>query len=200
VLPLVREREKFEPAARRWAAAHPAAFPHPGALTKVVVARSGDTRVAEAFLNVEQRPPVRLLWVETPAGWQLDWRAFSGEGDLSFTEFAVQRPSRPVLLLTAATLSDYYNGPFADAAAWQCLRLTSAAPGSDIIYAYADRRNAALMEKLSALKQPSSRRPADVLRVAIPLALQVHVPENTPDGELPQAVVDSVEGEGWYVP
>lgn len=65
-----------------------------------------------------------LLCVESPAGWLIDWRSFTGTGDMSIGEFLETRPEKPVLLLVMAQRFDYFNGAFSEPERHLCLRLT----------------------------------------------------------------------------
>lgn len=196
---LIREPEKFSAPVRDWCASRPGGLPPGGTLLRVVTKRVGDTRLAEAAVRFDQAPDRNLLCVETPAGWRIDWRAFTGVGDMSFPEFVAQKPSTPTVLMTVARVSDYYNGPYANRAIWQCLHIADDT-GGHTFYGYIPRRNVALMERISRLEPARSPQAAELNRVSRSLALRVHVAPNAAAADPLQVEVDAVEGEGWFVP
>lgn len=199
VLLLIREPEKLETPVRDWSAAHPAGLPPGGTLLRIVTKQVGNTHIAEAAVRSEPAPDRNLLCVETPAGWRLDWRAFTGLGDMSLQDFIAKKPSAPTLLMTVARLSDYYNGTYPNPAVWQCLQISDDT-GGHTLYAYVPRRNGTLLEKLSRLEPARSREPREQNRVSRSLALRVHVAPQAASTAPLQVEVDAVEGEGWFVP
>ena len=199
VLLLIREPGKFETSVREWCVAHPAGLPPRGTLLRIVARKVGTTRLAEAAIHRENAPNRNFLVVETPEGWRLDWRTFTGMGELSLPQFIAKKPSDPTLLMSVARASDYYNGTYSDPAAWQCLHITDDT-GQHSLYAYVARRNATLMEKIARLEPARSRQTAELNRVSRSMALRVHVAPGAAGADPLQAEVDAVEGEGWYVP
>jgi hypothetical protein len=197
-LPLIRDPDKFAPAVRAWGAENSGAFPLGGTILRVTTKQAAGSRLAESAVRFDQRPPVSVLTVFTPDGWRIDWRAWSGTGDLSVPDFIAQKPAAPALVLAVARLSDYYNGTFASSADWICLHLTDNS-GVPFLYAYVPRNDAAMAGRIARLSFPRTSQPAEIQRVSKSMALRLHVPATSSSGPV-QAVVDSIEGEGWFIP
>ena len=150
-----------------------------------------------ATARLGQRPLLQLLCVNTPAGWRIDWRAFIQAGDMSAAEFLTKKPAAPALVFLVAQQSTYYNGPYADAAAWLNLRLTDTS-GTTTFYAAVPRSDAALLKALADLPPPADREGVNLARYAKRKALRLRFthPELSP----PHAEVTTVEGDGWFIP
>lgn len=72
-------------------------------------------------------------------GMQLDWRYFTGAGEMEWGRWIEQRPPHPVSLRVEATPDDYYSGPFADPKTWICLKITDVTHSASV-WAYSERR------------------------------------------------------------
>jgi hypothetical protein len=201
LLALVRQPETFTGAVQAWCAAHPNALPLGGSVLGVSAPRKVlNTRVAEVPIHFDTIPGMSMIAVETPAGWKVEWRAFSGIGDLSVEEFLRVKPAVPALILAVVLRSDYYNGPYADTAAWLCLRLNDLS-GTHPFYAYVPRGKAHLMEAMAGLPPApaASAGKAELAKSSRLMALRLHFNDAaaTANG---QAEVTSIAGESWYVP
>jgi hypothetical protein len=78
----------------------------------------------------------------------IDWESLTGYGEMSFQDFRVQRPTKPVMLRSYVRLFEYYNFEFVDAKKYLCIKLT-AETGESSIYAYCER-GSSLAEWLEA--------------------------------------------------
>lgn len=199
VLPLIRQPELFTEQVKNWSVTHPAWLPMGGEVIRATTKLSGKTMIAEIACRRPNLPPSSLLCVETPQGWRIDWRSISKLGDMSIADFINTKPTAATLLLTVARASDYYNGAYADSNQWACLHCSDDT-GENSFYAYTSRQNVALLKSLSHLELPRSRKTADLRRVERSLAIRVHFPAvPAKDGPL-QVEIDSVEGDGWFLP
>jgi hypothetical protein len=199
LLPLIRDPDKFEKPLRDWCASHPGALPLGGELMNISYPRAVlGTNVAEVTVNFKDSPATQLLTVDTPAGYRLEWRAFTGLGDMSVADFLAQKPTTPVLLMTVVHRSDYYNNAYTDGTLWQCLRIRDST-GRNPFFAYVSRSNQALMAAIADLPEADSRRNLKLATVSRPMALRVCF---TSPGSVAasQAEVESIAGDGWYVP
>ena len=201
LLGLVRQPETFTGAVRAWCAAHPHALPLGGSVLGVSDPRKVlGARVAEVPIHFDTIPGMSMITVETPAGWKVEWRAFSGIGDLSVEEFLRAKPAAPALIMAVVLRSDYYNGPYSDPAAWLCLRLNDLS-GTHPFYAYVPRNKAPLMEATASLPPAPAglTGKTGISKSSRLMALRLHFSDAAAAAN-GQAEVTSVAGESWYVP
>lgn len=200
LLLLVREPEKYAAAVKSWIVTHTDAIPPGGEFAGLGPSRIAfGTRLYQVALSY-QRDAHRqtiLLAALTKTGWRVDWLAFTGVGDISFEEFTVSKPSRPVLMLSLAQRSSYYNGDYANENIWQSLRVTDRLDGP-VVHAYVPRRDVALMEKLNVLPA-APREGGDMPATSRRLALKLHF-ANPDSARLGLAEVTAIEGDGWFIP
>lgn len=199
LLPLIRDPATFEKPLREWCAAHPTALPLGGELVHIRQPREAlGTHLAEATVVFPGQPSTQFLTVETPAGYRVDWRAYIGIADMSVAEFLAQKPSAPTLLMAVVRRSDYYNNAYADSKAWQCLHVSNIT-GANGFFAYAPRSSDGLMKSIAALPRADSRLDLKPATVSRPMALRMHFTSPNSADSL-QAEIESIAGEGWYVP
>jgi len=196
--PLLREPEKYAPVMNAWLSAHPGSLPIGGQIGKIGYLRDvSGTRVSNVIVSLPTGQKKVVLTVETPAGFRVDWRAFSETGDMTVAQFVDQKPAAPTLLIAAVRRSDYYNNAYNSRNVWECLKV-SAGNGESSFYAYVPRSNTALMAALAGLPPMPAKRG---LKEADPRPMALRagfVQPNT--GEILQAEVESVIADGWYVP
>jgi hypothetical protein len=195
MLTLVRDPQKNAGSIGAWFGKNPGPISPGGTLVDIVSRRTAlGTKLCQVQVSWRNDP---VLLADTPEGWRLEWRAFAGVGEMSIEECRDRHPEEPVLVLAVAQRSDYYNGPYASAHIWECLRVTGG-QSSQGFYAYIPRSNLAMMQKINALP-PFTRDGADRPGSYRRLALRVRFadPET---GRLGLAEVVSVEGDGWFVP
>lgn len=198
ILSTIREPDRQSASVLAWCADSANKLPLDGELIELARPRTamGHTLVT-ATARLGQRPLMQILCVNTPAGWRIDWRAFTQAGDMKAEEFLTKKPTTPALVFLVAQQSTYYNGPYADAAAWLNLRLTDTT-GANTFYAAVPRSDAALLKALDDLPPPVDREGVNLARYAKRKALRLKFthPELTP----PHAEVTAVEGDGWFIP
>lgn len=202
LLALIRAPEQFGPPLREWCASHPGALPLGGAILGITNPRPVlGVQVAEAAIRFNTVPGMNLMAVETPAGWKVEWRGFSGIADLSVEEFVEKKPASPTLVMVVAQRSDYYNGSYTDSNAWFCLRLNDRSDAHPF-YAYVPRAKADLMTVMNALPpapRPAAKGKADLVKASRLMALRLHF-NDSESASHGQAEVTSIAGESWYVP
>jgi hypothetical protein len=197
--PLLRDPEKSEPILKAWLSTRPNALPIGGEIVKVGYPREiPGTRVANVIVTLPAGLKKPVLAVETSAGFKVDWRAYSETGDMSVEQFLAQKPATPTLLIAAVRRSDYYNHAYQDKTAWECLKV-SAGNGDHAFYAYVPRHSTALMNALVPLPPLPAKRGQKATDLSRPMALRACVLQPGV-GDTLQAEVESVIGDGWYVP
>lgn len=198
ILGTLRNPDRHTTAVMAWCANPANKLPLDGELIELARPRPAlGHEIAVATARLGQRPLMQVLCVNTPAGWRIDWRAFSQGGDMSAEAFLAKKPAVPTLVFLVAQQSTYYNGPYADQAAWLNLRLTDTS-GSTTFYAAVPRSDAGLIKALDDLPPPVDREGVNLARYAKRKALRLKFthPELSP----PQAEVTAVEGDGWFIP
>jgi hypothetical protein len=139
---LVRGGEALLPAMRQYYKIHPVEpavvkvdanveFVNDGGLEFVHL--TGRSAVGDPFDAIVQK---------TPSGPRIDWRHLTGSGNVEWTDWLRLRPAKPMALCVAATLDDYYAGPFTGPEKWICVKMTDIRRISTV-WAYADRKSAA---------------------------------------------------------
>lgn len=130
--------------------------------------------------------PVEL----TPDGPRLDWRYFTGAGDMEWQDWIVARPAHPVRQRGIGILDDYYAGLYADPEKWICLRVTDMTLNTTV-WAYADR-NGPFREPLLRLSG-----------MTVPVRLQGTFEFSAGSGataaerSIPQVLLCGLEDYGW---
>lgn len=71
----------------------------------------------------------------------IDWESFTGYGEMSFQDFRMKRPTKPVTMRSYVRLFEYYNFEFSDSKKYLCIKLTSE-NGESSMYAYCERGTA----------------------------------------------------------
>jgi hypothetical protein len=199
-LPLIREPDKFEKPMRAWLDAHAGILPFGGEVLDIrYPRRAAGANIVDVSVTFTSLPATRLLAVETPDGYRVDWRAFTGIAELGIADFVAQKPAAPVLVMVMVTPSDYFNNSYARRENWLSLRATDRR-GQNAFFAYVARSDASLMQAMAALQPKNSRttgtRPGGDAR---PMALRVFFKSPESAAAL-QAEVSAAEGEGWYIP
>ena len=193
----VRDPGVWESSIRQWCDTRPGGLPLGGTIVSQQFPRTVmDQRILETGVQLGDGTRSMLLCVESPAGWLIDWRSFTGTGDMSIGEFLETRPEKPVLLLVMAQRFDYFNGAFSEPERHLCLRLTDETI-SHHFYGYVEKSGSAagsLPEDIPEF-DPLQRKP----QPRLPLAVQAHFPPGGQKGD-DQAVIAAVSGEGWFVP
>jgi hypothetical protein len=200
LLPLLRKPVVFEKAVREWCAARPGALPMEGELLSITAPRTAlGTRLVNADILFKRVPRAKVLTVETPEGWRVEWPAFTGIADLSVEDFLKKRPDVPVTVLVNARRSDYYNNAYSDEEKWMALRVSDRLDEKPF-YVYAKRGDEGLIKSLEVL--PPGDAPARgqaTFYASRRMALRLHFVH--PPGEgAPQAQLALVVGDGWYIP
>lgn len=197
LLACLRDAPAREQSVRDWCAKNPGRLPLGGRVTAQQFPRQVlGRRILESNVEYADGSRSLLLSVESPAGWLIDWMSFTAAGDMTVADFLVARPEQPVLLLVMAQRGDYYNGPYADSAVHECLRLTDER-ATQIFYGYLPRSGevaAALPGKtpaFDATKPPPQPRQ--------PLAVRARFAPGA-KGEPAQVEITGIAGEGWFVP
>ncbi len=70
--------------------------------------------------------------------WKLDWESYVGAGEISWQEFKMSRPVKPVLMRVFAKPSDYYNYEFLDPQRYLSVHLYDEA-GNSVAHAYCEQ-------------------------------------------------------------
>lgn len=197
LLPLIRNRAACEQAVRDWCAVHPGVLPLGGHLLHTQQPRKSlGMKISETRVTFKSIPGQMVLAVETPDGYRIDWPSFTGLGDMSMAEFLAKQPASPVLLLVMARRSDYFNNNYRDSNTWHCLRLSDR-NGDNAFYAYVPKKSTP--PAVLALPEADSNRSLNVRDVTGAMSLRLRF-ANPESAAALQAEVESVAGEGWFVP
>jgi hypothetical protein len=198
LLSFIRNPEAFREPVQTWSGQHPGSLPIGGQLTNISYLHNVlGARVASVIVVFPSRPEMRFLAAETPSGFRVDWRTFSGIADMSVKEFLEKRPQKPVLLMTIVRRSDYYNNAYSDKKAWMCLQLADA-DGENTFYAYVPRDHS-LKNSFADLPKEGLIAGANPALVSRRMALRLYFTKEGAQSGL-QTEVESVVGEGWFVP
>jgi hypothetical protein len=200
LLPLIRKPLFFEKALREWCAAKPGILPLEGELLSITAPRTAlSTRLVNADILFKKLPRAKVLTVETPEGWRVEWPTFTGIADMGVDEFLRKRPDAPTTVLVNARRSDYYNNAYSDDKKWMALRVSDRLD-TQHFYVYAAREDPGLMKSLEVLPPGDGPAPGQATFFASRrMALNIHFTKPAGEGE-PQAQLALVVGDGWYIP
>ncbi len=175
VLPLMRgfyarRGHEFRPEACKAVGEDETAFVE-GAMTAVLVTL-GDWSQRQIALR------------ETPGGFLVDWESWVGYSEMSWEEFARDKPVEPRVFRVRMKREAYYNFGFSDDSQWLCFRLLS--PADDMLWGYAREESA-----------PGKLHTWHLGDREELVTLRLRFPENAtrPD----QVVIDGIVASGWVV-
>jgi len=198
MLPFIRDGAKFAASVTDWCATYALRLPLRAEFRRIETARPAyGWQLRQVSVTLPDGTVEVWLMAKKDAGWFIEWRAFTKFGEISLEDLLREQPAEPKLVLALVQRSDYYNGAYANADAWQCLHITDRLGGAGL-HAYVPRGDAAMMEKIQHL--PDSLRdgrnlPATARRLALRLRL---VPAESQ--AVRQAEVTAIEGDGWFIP
>jgi hypothetical protein len=199
LLPLIREPDKFGSELRDWCSSRAGVLPLGGAILAITYPRRVlGAEVAEVTVRFDTIPGMNMIVVETPGGWKVEWRGFSGIADLSVEDFLRKKPATPTLVMAVVLRSDYFNGTYSDGKEWLCLRLNDRS-GTHPFYAYVPRAKTQLLAAMEALPPVGSGPRFNATKASRLMALRLHFGD-TASAARGQAEVTSLAGESWYVP
>jgi hypothetical protein len=156
--------------------------PEPRAFVGAGLIIAGDSRVVNLNFTSPSRPEPGL-WASfhrSAAGkLLLDWEAWTGFGEKSWTDLKKERSTSPVLMRALAEKSDRYDHQFTDAERWLAVKLGSP-DGSHSITGYCDRQSGTGIALASLIGGPSQKASGGIsaapiavtVRVAFPVAAQ----------------------------
>jgi hypothetical protein len=93
------------------------------------------------FSYTSSRPTgsLEIAMLRGPQGqFLIDWESLTGYGEMSFQDFRIHRPTKPVLMRSYVRLFEYYNFEFSDSKKYLCIKLMSE-NGESSVYAYCER-------------------------------------------------------------
>jgi hypothetical protein len=139
-VPLVFNSDGVSPLMKNYYEQQKGADPAPGGMINKARYQIDGTEIL--YFSYTSSRPTGTLEVAMRRGpdgkFLVDWESLVGYGEMSFQEFRVQRPAKPVSMRTYVRLFEYYNFEFSDSSKYLCVKLT-AENGESSVYAYAER-------------------------------------------------------------
>lgn len=122
----------------------------------------------------------------TPDGIKVDWETFTGQGDMSWDDLILKRPTQPVLMRALVQADDYFNRDFPDGTTHACFQLT-AHRDTHRVYGYVER-GSKVHAQLASRNRVNPRTP---------LTLRLKYPVGSRSDD--QLEVVEVVADGWLV-
>ncbi len=190
ILPTVRHREVLEPVMVNWYANFPHRQESELHFDDVRIRRMQGSRFYLQFIRFAHDTQPRPIAVEeTPDGFRVDWETAIGYQPMSWAEYRIRRPAKPVNMRVIAKLDHYYNYGFHEEAKWSCYRLSH--PDEErSLYGYIPRYTEFDNELRAALDLAKSRREYFILTL--------RYPDNPPADN--QVLIDAIFQKKWVVP
>jgi hypothetical protein len=122
----------------------------------------------------------------TPDGIKVDWETFTGQGDMSWDDLILKRPTRPVVMRALVQADDYFNRDFPDSGTHACFQLI-AHRDTHRVYGYVER-GSKVHAQLASRTRINPRNP---------LTLRLQYPPGSRSDE--QVEIVDVVADGWLV-
>jgi hypothetical protein len=123
----------------------------------------------------------------------VDWESYTGWCEMPWTEFVTRGSEKPVECRVVVSASDYFNFSYTDSEKYACFRLTDKAD-NETVFAYCEKGSKLHRKIEAALKHYGPGED----RVSVPCILSLKMKAG--DAVHRQAVIESLEKEGWVDP
>lgn len=152
--------------------------------------KNGDLLQISVLMDDNTMRPAVFLYDRDAAKWKLDWEAWEGYSPMLPAELEAKRPSTPVPVRIALSMSGLYQAPFLEESSPESYRSTAYIsfnlefPNGERLNAYVDRYSPLALELTKLLYNGPVR--ACVL---------IHYPADLPGGQ--SVIIDKLLYSGW---